>query len=307
MKTILLTGATGFIGSYLLESLLKNTSFKIIILKRTSSDAFRIQKHLDKVHCYDVNFVSLESIFNENRIDGIVHLATYYVKSHESKDISDMIDSNVKFPTQLLEIANQKSVDFFINTGTFFEYSIKSNPISEKSKTEPFNLYASTKASFDAVLKYYANNSSINILTLKLAAPFGYNDNYKLIPFLIDSILNNKAISLEKGEQEWDFIYVRDVVTAFENAIKLCLNSKRTLFEEILVGTGKKTSIKSIVNILKDISQTDLITLEKEYTTQQIFVSYVDNTKAKNLLQWVPKYSMEDALKETYELYKENN
>lgn len=307
MKTILLTGATGFIGSCLLGALLEKTEFNVIILKRSNSDVFRIKNSLDKVKFYDIDTYELSMIFEENIIDGILHLATYYVKSHAQEDIEKMIDANVKFPTLLLELCHEYKVKFFINTGTFFEYSSFSNPIYEKSAVIPFNLYASTKSSFDAILNYYAHNTHLNIVTLKLSAPFGYNDNFKLIPFLIDSVLKNNEVSLEKGEQSWDFIYVKDVVSAYLKTIELCLNTKRTLNEEILIGTGKSTTIKEIVNIIHEISNTNLISMEKDYSEKQIFLSLIDNSKAKNLLQWNPQYTIKEALFETYTLYKENS
>ena len=207
---------------------------------------------------------------------------------------------------KLLELSVKYEIEYFINTGTFFEYDLNINPVTEKNDIKPYNLYAATKSAFNNMLDYYGNNSSLNIVTLKLAAPFGYNDNQKLVPYLIKSVLNNEKVILEKGEQEWDFIYVRDVVSAYINAIDLCLNSKRSLFEEILVGTSEKTTIKNIVNIINKLYGKNMISLEKEYQPNQIFTAYLDNSKAKNVLQWVPQYSIEDALKETYNLYKEN-
>ncbi|WP_415397735.1 NAD-dependent epimerase/dehydratase family protein [Sulfurimonas sp. CS5] len=305
MQNILISGSTGFIGSYLTEALIQN-NYNVILLKRETSNTFRIDKLLDKVTSYDVDKVRIETVFQENDINGIVHLSTYYVKSHLLEDIDDLVESNVTFPTKLLELSIKYNVNFFINTGTFFEYNFHSNPISEKTKKEPFNLYASTKLAFESILQYYALNSNLNILTLKLSAPFGYNDNHKLIPYLMKSVLNNEKVILEKGEQEWDFIYVKDVVSAYIKAIIFCENTYRNVYEDILIGTGKKTSIKEIVNIINNLKGEKLITLEKEYPSNQIFEAFVDNSKAKNLLQWLPQYSIEESLKETYNLYKEN-
>lgn len=305
-KNIIITGASGFVGSYLLKEILLLDTFNVIVLLRSQSNPFRIESLLSQCKVYYSDTISLEQIFKENLITGIIHLATYYKKTHSNSDIEEMIASNITFPTKLIELASQYKSQFFINTGTFFEYSMMSNPIKELSQIEPFNLYASTKVGFDSVLKYYATNSSLNIMTLKLAAPFGYNDNPKLIPFLINSLLDNKEVVLEKGEQEWDFIYVKDVVRAFIKTIEFISKSKRTIYEEVLIGTGKKISVKEIVDILNDVHGKKLIKCEKEYPCEQIFEAFIDNSKAKNLLQWLPQYDIKMALEETYNLYKEN-
>lgn len=305
-KGIIITGASGFIGSYLLKSIVDEGVFEPIVLLKSTSDTFRINEVLPKCKVYRVDEADMEDMFTENDVCGVVHLATYYKKSHTGSDIDWMVHSNIAFPTKLLELAAKHECGFFINTGTFFEYSAYSNPINESSKQTPYNLYASTKAAFMSVLDYYAQSSALNIMTLKLAAPFGYNDNHKLIPFLIDSLLEGKEVLLEKGEQEWDFIYVKDVVEAFKKAIELAMQSKRTLHEDVLIGTGVKTSVREIVTILNEVHGKELIKCIKEYPCEQIFEAYIDNSKAKNMLQWLPKYDIKRALSETYKLYKEN-
>jgi len=76
-KTILLTGPTGFLGSHLLQALL-NEGYKVIILKRSFSDTWRINHLLDNLKSYDINKTPLEKPFEENKIDIIIHTATNY-------------------------------------------------------------------------------------------------------------------------------------------------------------------------------------------------------------------------------------
>ncbi len=304
MSELLITGATGFIGSHLLESLLKDEKYSISITLRNASRTERIDHLLNKCKIYNIDKTSLEEIFKK-RYDGVINLAAYYVKKHSSGDIVPLINSNILFPTALMENACKNSVGFFINTGTFFEYNLYSNPIREVNELDPFNLYAATKTAFTDIMKYYSKKFGINILNLRLATPYGFKDNQKLIPFLILSILKDKVVELEKGEQEWDFIYIRDVVEAYKRAIQVCSSAKRTLYEDILIGTGQFTSVRKITEILNSIHNKKLIKLEKDYKENQIFLAYVDNSKAKNLLQWIPHYAIEDGLEETYKLYRD--
>jgi len=81
-KTILITGATGFLGSHITWTLF-NEGFNIIILKRSFSDIWRIREIIDKIRYYDIDKVELEIPFKENEIDCIIHTATNYGRKGE--------------------------------------------------------------------------------------------------------------------------------------------------------------------------------------------------------------------------------
>ena len=184
IKNILLTGATGFIGSHLLEALVNNGN-KVVITKISGSDTTRIDHLLKKVKSYDSDKIDLEKMFLETRIDCVIHLATNYIKSHKSEaEVELMLDSNVKFPTILAELCIKHKVGSFINTGTFFEYKMKDSPIKEGDPIDPYNFYASTKVAFNNIIKFYAKHFGLKVMDFKLFAPFGEKDNEKLVIFL---------------------------------------------------------------------------------------------------------------------------
>ncbi len=131
-KTVLLTGATGFIGSHLLEELI-NQNYEVIILKRSFSNTWRIDHLLDNITFYDIDKVPIENIFDNHEINYVVHLATYYKKTHEYNDIEEMMESNITIPTKILEQMRLHSVEYFINTGTFFEYDLNSRLIGKNN------------------------------------------------------------------------------------------------------------------------------------------------------------------------------
>ena len=171
---ILLTGGTGFVGSHLLEKLL-NLDKNTILLKRSFSDTWRINKFIgnENLIVKNIDEESVDEIFNQYSIIGIFHLASNSQRELNSNIISKMIDSNIKFPTQLLENSMNNDVKFFINTGSAYEYQLNNPPISEKTKIKPFNLYASTKTAFEDILKFYSTNYDLNCSTLKLFTPYG--------------------------------------------------------------------------------------------------------------------------------------
>ena len=96
--TILLTGATGFLGSHILHRLLQ-TNHKVVILKRSFSNTWRINSVLSKVKFYDLDKTSIETAFKEQKIDIVIHTATNYGRSNQP--VSDIVDTNLMFSLKL--------------------------------------------------------------------------------------------------------------------------------------------------------------------------------------------------------------
>lgn len=299
IKNILVTGGTGFIGSHVIEALLSE-NFNVILLKRYSSDIWRIKDFFKNIVSYDVDKIDLKDIFKKNQIDAVIHLATYYKKYHSYYDIEKMIYSNITFPTKLLDLCYEYEVRFFINTGTFFEYDIHTLPVSENEKKKAFNLYSSTKISFEEILSFYSDK--VKCIALKIFSPYGEKDNeYRLIPTLIKKAIKNEEIHLSEGFQKLDFIYVKDIANAYIKAIKSIKEIDN--LESFNIGTGFPYSIREIVLLIQEI-------LDKEISVvwgnpaQDIPICYADIAKAKEILKWQPLYSLREGLSRTIEYYK---
>jgi len=259
---------------------------------------------LIKAKKYDIDKTSLETVFKENKIDCVIYLATYYRKKHSKEDVVNMIDTNIKFPSELLEQMRLSSVKYFINTGTFFEYAQKSEPINETQSRLPYDLYAATKIAFSEILKYYSDQQSITSIDLKLFAPYGPKDNEKLIVFVVKNYLGKKKFSISPGEQKWNWTFVKDIADAYIKALKY-IEKMDNSYEVFNIGSDKIYSIKEIIEVIEKINGGEcLVSYDKPYSKNEIFYVCCDNTKAKNLLGWIPKYNLQDGLKQTYNYYR---
>lgn len=203
-KYILLTGGTGFIGSHLLEELL-NLNKKVILLKRSFSNTWRISQFIENKNLIikDTDKIKLNDIFTQFDIEGIFHLAAFSLRAHKSNSVTEMIKSNIEFPTVLLENSAHSNTKFFVNTGSFFEYDLSSSPINENSKLKPFNLYGSTKTAFETILKFYSQSYDLNCATLKLFTPYGPKDDEKKItPYLIINSIKKEDILIKSPNKK---------------------------------------------------------------------------------------------------------
>jgi CDP-paratose synthetase len=118
IKTILISGATGFLGSNILKRLV-DQNHKVVILKRSFSNTERIDDYLKKIKSYDIDKVKLDKCFLENNIDAFIHCATDY--GRKKIDPMQIIDSNLIFPLKLMEIAINNNCEIFLNTDTILD------------------------------------------------------------------------------------------------------------------------------------------------------------------------------------------
>ncbi|HLC46443.1 MAG TPA: NAD(P)-dependent oxidoreductase [Candidatus Nanoarchaeia archaeon] len=311
IKNILLTGATGFIGSHILELLLEK-GYNVILIYNSSSDFWRIKESIDahskdeRIKSYNLGKTGIDEIFNDNKIDCVIHLAAYYRREHSREDIGRFIDSIIRLPTLILENMAKHDVKFFINTGTFFEYKGSGKPLDEDSVKEAYDLYAAFKTSFSEVLKYYSANHGIAVADLKLFAPYGPKDNKKLISYLMKNALDGTEFTISKSKLEWDWTYVKDIADAYLLAISY-LDKRKKGYEVFNIGNSSAVKIKEMISILEGISGRNMrVSYLKNTIKDSMFYANCDNSKAIKILGWKPAYDMKKGLEETYKYYAED-
>jgi len=238
-KTFLITGATGFIGGFLVEKLLSYEASVIAIIHKNEI----INNSVKKIR-YDGTYESIYKPLENTKIDGVLHLATMFLSNHKANQIGELIDSNIKFGTYLLEFSKNKQIPFFINTATYAQFF-------DHKGYNPQNLYAATKQSFEDIIRYYEEVTDIFFMTLELTDTYGKNDTRpKFINQLLNAIENNIEFNMSKGEQEINYLNVEDACDAFITAILLCIQQK--------VNKGSHFSVYSnetyiLIDLVKDV------------------------------------------------------
>lgn len=303
-ETILLTGATGFLGSRLLHKLCDSNLYRIIVLKRTFSNTIRISDILDNRH--EVEYIDVDTVetdffeeyFSKNTVDIIIHCATYYGRGSNSS-ITRVLESNMMFPLSLLEVAVKHGLKLFINTDSYF---------NKQNQTYHTLLdYSLSKKTLNLWLEYLS--SKVKIANFRLEHIYGENDSpTKFVESMIRKIAieNVESIALTYGQQMRDFIYIDDVCDAYLSLLKKYkkFDFRYLTFE---TGTGVKCSIRNFVERIKDISgsSTELLFGELPYREDEIMCSYAD-TSFLNNLGWKAQVGVDSGIKKIIDFYRKN-
>lgn len=289
MQTVLLTGGTGFLGSNLLKRLLIE-QYRIILIKRSTSNTYRIKEQLPRITSIDVDHEPLENIFKKHKIDIIIHCATNYGRRNVPP--TEVIEANLFLPLKLLHLAKDYQVKVFINTDTILDKRVNTYSLSKKQFIEWFSLYSDDIA-------------CINIAIEHFYGPM--DDRSKFVTQVILDLLQGvKEIPFTLGEQKRDFIYIDDVVNAFLHVLKFA-HQKRSGFHRFEVGSSKNISICDFVKLTQKLTGNETTHLNFgviPYRKNEIMESSV-NIQALRVLGWEPLFSLEEGLIRTIDKEKE--
>ena len=288
MKTILITGINGFLGSNLAKTLCEK--YEIIGLANNTNNLFRLEGFSFKVYSSNDNPVL---IFQENKIFAIIHAATVY--RIETEPLETLLKTNILLPVKLFELANQFNVKLFLNTDSFFNnlnYTYSYLPqytLSKKHVLEWLRII----------------EGECKLINMKLFHMYGPGDTpEKFIPNVFSKLKNNEPyIDTTPAEQTRDFIFIDDVVAAYDVVLEK-YDTLTEMFIDIEVGTGMETSIKDFMTELKHLttSVTKLNFGALNYRKNEIMKSKANNKKLYDL-GWVPRFTVAEGLKKMVEYH----
>lgn len=281
--TILIAGATGFLGSYLIKFFCDKGD-TVIGLKRSGSNLERIQAYVNVLHLYDSDRIDLSEIFSRHKIDVVINTITDYGRNDST--ISSVVATNLAFSVSLLEETLRANVKVFVNTDTLLDRDI--------------NAYALSKAQFVEWMKHLSCGQT-KMINIKIEHMYGpKDDKKKFIEWLLNQLKANvKRIELTSGVQKRDFIYIDDVVSAYDailNARDHCSH-----YEEFEIGSGKPIAVKEVVIMLF----TQFQKLKKVETSLNFgAIPYRKNEKMKmqaniqkiEALGWKPRIGLEEGI-----------
>ncbi len=289
---ILVTGATGFIGSNLVNKLNEENNTLFCTLVKGEQNPFG--ENIAKTFIYEDKELNNFILFiKQNKIEGIIHLASFVQSSiHKPKDIENLIDSNIKFGTIILEAAVQANIRWFINTGTYWQ-NYNSNNYS------PVNLYAATKQAFISIAEYFINTHAIKFVNLKLFDTYGPNDNRPKIFNLWKKIGTTKeSLDMSPGNQIIDLSYIDDIVDAYVLLANLLHSNNFQIANgaTYAVKAAKRYTLKELAFIFENTTGYKLnINWGKLPYPQRQIMTPIESLET--VPGWKPKVSIEEGIR----------
>ena len=327
MKTIVITGGAGFIGSHVVRKFVNNHPDKMIVNLDALTYAGNLENLTDienkenyvfeKADITDVS--SLTSIFQKYDVESVIHLAA---ESHVDRSISnpmEFINTNIIGTVNLLNAARAAWSDDFsgkrfyhVSTDEVYGSLGDTGFFYEDTAYDPRSPYSASKASSDHLVRAYFHTYGLPVVISNCSNNYGPNHfPEKLIPLAINNIKNNKPIPVYgKGENVRDWLFVKDHANAIET-IYLNGNNGETYN---IGGNNEWTNIDLIKLLCKTMDEK----LGREVGTSEKLITYVkdraghdlryaiDSTKLKTELGWEPSLTFEEGLPLTVDWYLNN-
>lgn len=305
-EKVFITGATGFVGSHLVRRSLQKGA-EVYVNIRKASDTWRIMDILQDVSIINTDITDYEKLHDsikKIRPNIFFHTAVYG-GSATQHDVGKIINSNISGTVNLLRSCKNLNFDLFVNTGSSSEYGIKNTAMQELDILEPVTDYGVSKAAATLFCQKTAIAENLPIVTLRLFSPFGpFEQKSRLVPSIILAALQKQNPHIASRNFVRDFIYIDDVIDAYETALSL-KNSKGQIYN---VGSGMQHTVgavtDTIISLLGNVV-TYTTGLPQSWEHEPSFWQ-ADIQRAASELNWIPQYTLEQGLNKTIDWFKEN-
>ncbi|GBE05162.1 GDP-6-deoxy-D-mannose reductase [bacterium BMS3Abin10] len=307
-KAVLITGASGFIGSHLSRRLLSLGAEVHILLKKNSPE-FRIKDILDDLTVWygDItDYKSVLSCIKNSKPRIIFHLAAFTNVTRDLSLAESMIEVNTKGTINLVRGILEKRIelDSFINTGSSEEYGNSKAPFREEQREVPVSPYSASKVAATYFCQMVNKTAGVPIATLRPFLTYGpFQSTDMFIPSLITHCLDGKDFSMTEGDQTREFNYVDDVVDAY--VLAAC--HPEVAGKIINIGNGIEHRVRDvaekIVKLMGDPIRLLVNVLPKRRGEAEHF--FCNNERARRLLGWNPKVNLDEGLGKTIQFYRD--
>jgi len=334
---ILVTGGCGYIGSHTIVDLIKN-GYEVISIDNNSKSNLNILNGVEKITNVKVknyivdlcNLYDTIKVFEENKdIVGVIHFAAYKSVSESVENPLMYFDNNINSLINILKCCNQFSIYNFVFSSSCTVYGNPDySPVTEETELkEPESPYGYTKQIGEKIIEQTIKTSNIKSILLRYFNPVGAHPSIEIgelplgKPANLIPVITKTAIG-EFSEMEVfgfdyptkdgtcirDFIHVSDIAHAHTLSLNYLLDEKNNnKFQIFNLGTGNGYSILNVIETFEKVNNVKLNYKLSNRRVGDVISIFANNEKSKNILNWHPKYSLEEMLITAWEWEKKIN
>lgn len=313
MSKVLVTGAEGFIGSHLVETLLEEgVDVRAFVLYNSNSDSGwlrQIPEHLRRnleIHFGDVRDPwSVSSAFQD--IETVYHLAALIAIPYSYQSPASYVDTNVKGTLNVLQAARERKTPRVLITSTSEVYgSALQVPISETHPRQGQSPYSASKIGADSLTESYIKSFDLPATIVRPFNTFGPRQSARaIIPTIISQLLSGETkVKLGSTSPTRDFNFVKDTASGFIEIAK----SQQTVGEEINIASGEEISMGALAQSLIDSLNPNAFVVEDDQRLRpensEVTRLLGDNSKITRLTNWTQKYTFLEGLEKTIDWFR---
>ncbi len=303
---LLVIGGQGFIGSHIVSSAVERgwhvtslgLSQRQSILEKPSTGVSYVAADI-------TNSGVLREALGECSFEYVVNCGGYIDHALFFNGGRKVLDAHFLGVTNLVEVLDRKSLQAFVNIGSSDEYGNTPAPQLEAQREAPITPYSLAKVAATHFLQMLHRTEGFPATTLRLFLTYGPGqDNRRFFPQIILGCLEGRSFPTSKGEQRRDFCYVGDTVAAIFSA----LTSPMAKGQVVNIGSGQPVSIRKMIETVRFlIGRGEPRYGEIAYRPGENMELYADISKARDLLGWEPKVSLEAGLARTIQWFRDQS
>ena len=314
---IMVTGGAGFIGSNIVDALIQRGD-KVWVIDNLSTGKRENINNLAHFYHGDICDPGVETLFRENKFDYLVHHAAQIDVRHSVANPKEDAKVNIIGLLNLLESCKAYGVKgiVFASSGGVVYGEPDKLPVEETRRKGPLSPYGVSKLSSECYLFYYCKLWGIKYVVLRYGNVYGSRQDPHgeagVVAIFGEKVLKGDVSTIfGDGDQLRDYVYVKDIVNANLCALTLLdngfngLNLSGDIDDYAFnIGTGVGTSVNQLHKHLSSIAGSNIAPVYGSERAGELKRIYLDNKRAQRYLNWYPKYTIEDGLRETMEFLK---
>lgn len=312
-RKVFVTGGNGFLGSWLVNELLDKDAEVIVLIyeedPRSNFYKWNLDKKTIQIRGKIEDYPLLKSIINKYEIETIFHLAAQPLVTVALRDPLHTFESNIRGTYNLLEACRHSQLikEIIIASSDKAYGDHKKQPYTEEHALQGKHPYDVSKSCADLLAQAYSKTYKLPIIITRSGNFYGGGDlNFdRIIPHAIAQYLKNKAPELRSdGSHIRDYVYIKDVVSAYISLAEN-LKEKNLSGEAFNFGWGKGYSVLEIIETIRNLMKSDIKPKILNTAKAEIQEQYLNAEKISRVIEWSPKYTIEEGLKESIEWYKD--